>query len=63
MLKYANRILAAGYVLGWFVWATSLIGEPSSGKPITWVGALNLALVMAVAVWLGWQARREAEQA
>ena len=63
MLSYANRILAAGYVLGWLLWATSVIGETGSGKPITWWGAWSFALVIAVAVWLGWQARREVEQA
>ena len=63
MLKYANRTLAAGYVLGWLAWATSVIGESTSGKPITWWGAWNFALVIAVAVWLGWQARREVEPA
>jgi uncharacterized membrane protein len=62
MLKYANRMLAAVYVLGWLMWATSVIGEPSSGKPLTWLGAWSFALVLAVAAGLGWQARREVEK-
>ena len=62
MLKYANRALAIGYVLGWLAWATAMIGEPTSGKPVEWHGAWSFALVVAVAVWLGWQARREVEQ-
>ena len=63
MLKYANRTLAAVYVLGWLVWATSIIGEPSTGNSLTWWGAWNFALTLAVAVWLGWQARKEVEKA
>lgn len=62
MLKYANRTLAAMYVLGWMSWATSFIGEPNSAEPITWVGAWMFALVLVVAVLLGWMARREAEK-
>lgn len=62
MLKYANRALAAAYVLGWLVWSTSIIGESCSGKTFTWWGAWQFAIVIAVAVWLGWQARREAEK-
>jgi hypothetical protein len=63
MLKYANRTLAVMYVLGWLAWATSMIGEVTSGKPVAWHAAWTFALVVAVAVWLGWQARREVEQA
>ncbi len=63
MLKYANRALAAVYVLGWLVLATSNIGETGSAKPLTWYGAWNVAFVIATAVWLGWNARKETEQA
>jgi hypothetical protein len=61
MLNYANRTIAVLYVLGWLAWATSRIGEPPSSEPITWWASWNFALVLLVAMWLGWQARREAE--
>lgn len=62
MLKYAHRTLAAGYLLGWLAWATSLIGESASTEPITWQGAWRFAFVIALSVWIGWQARREVER-
>jgi hypothetical protein len=62
MLKYANRILAVVYVVTFLGWATSRIGvEPNVG-PITWWGAWTFGLTLAVGVWLGWQARGEANR-
>lgn len=63
MLKYANRLLAAIYVIGWLAQTTSMIGEPSSCKPLTWYGAWMFVVVLAGAMWLGWCARKETEQA
>lgn len=63
MMNYANRALAAVYLLGWAVWAASIVGEPSSCQPATWSGALKFLASMACGIWLGWQACYEAQQA
>lgn len=60
MIKYAHRTLAVIYLVFWFAFSTSWIGEPSSGKPITWLSAWSFFSVIAVAAWLGWQASKEA---
>ena len=62
-MKYANRILAVAYVLGFLLWGTTIIGDPPSGVGLTWQGAWVFATVIAMAVWLGWRAREEVEQA
>ncbi len=62
MIKYATRILAAVYVLAWMVWGTTVIGETPKSEPITWIGVWAFVLAIATGVWLGWQARGEANE-
>ena len=58
-MKYAHRILAALYLLAMCLWATSVIGEASTGKPLTWYGAWTFVGIIAASMWIGWQARGE----
>ena len=62
MTNYAHRTIALVYLLGWLLWATSKIGEPSSGNALEWGGAWTFISVIGVGVWLGWQARKEHEE-
>ena len=61
MLRYVNRILAAMYVIGWLAVSTSYIGAAPSTKPLSWEGAWTFAIVIAMAVFFGWFARKETE--
>jgi hypothetical protein len=58
-LRYAHRTLAALYLLAWAVIATAQIGNTST-TTLSWAGAWASVLTLAVAMWLGWQAKGEA---
>ena len=60
-LNYGYRATAAGYLLCWVLIATHAIGEPASTAPITWTDAWKLVVVIAAAIFLGWQAGRESK--
>ena len=57
--KYAFRAWAALCLLAWAVYATSQIGETKT-TTLSWAGAWASVLMLAVAMWLGWQAKGEA---
>ncbi len=61
MIYYMNRALAVAYLVGWLLYTTSLIGVESPSKPLSWFGAWAFVWVLAVGMWLGWQARKERE--
>jgi putative copper export protein len=63
MMNYVGRALAVSYLLGFAVWAASIVGQPSSCQPATWSAAFKFVFVIAVGMWFGWQACYEAAQA
>lgn len=60
-MKYSNRAIAVAYILVWLIGATTTIGKVSP-EPVKWQTAWEFATVIAVGVFLGWQARKEAEK-
>jgi len=59
MLKYANRLLALGYILWMVALTSSAVGTPSSGAPMPWYVPWVIGFHLGVAAWLGWRARGE----
>lgn len=49
-----SLLVAVGYVIGMYMWATSYIGKPSIPEPFTWEAALTLPITLATATVLGW---------
>lgn len=60
MLRYANRALAVVYMAAFVGLAAWTVGTTSSA-PMTWAGALRATSVLAVGMWLAWQAGRESK--
>lgn len=62
MQSYYYRAMSAAFLLGQLAWATSIIGEPPSGKPFTWLGAWAFALLLAINLFIGYMAGRESKE-
>ncbi len=62
ILRYAHRTLAAAYLLLFVLMFTRTIGAFTGGRVLTWSDAWEAFAVLAVGVWLGWQAGRESKE-
>lgn len=58
-----SRTLAVIFLIGWALAFTHAIGKPTSADPVTWAGAWGAVSIIAVAMWIGWQAGRESKVA
>jgi hypothetical protein len=62
-MTYYYRTLALAYLVGWMLFLICSIGTPppSTGE-FEWHDAWGIVGFMAIAMWLGWTARKEQEQ-